>query len=374
MDCIPHHLIFDFLEIQDTLALREMNKSMVVSVAQYPWLSMNIPVFQIWKWRLCYPHAKAVWYQGERPLLYVPRRVTHLRMDHSRVRDCFFRARLTSIRLYKCNGISPRGLALGKTLMTADFSYSKIPSWALCYLTALKRLKVAGCNVSGSDFLRLVNLTSLDVSETAIQTLPALPKLKYLCADSCDNIRELDNLSNGALTHLSICNVYVRSLPTGLHEIVMSGSDGDDGVLDALRGVKKMDLSFTRFDRLSPFQNTRSIKLCGAYLSGLRDLHGDLDFLDISGCAAVDPAIFGNLMVIKELVARDCDWIDNWSLRWVKEVHVLTVTCPLLSLMSRFRDLCLRLKVKVLITCKCLQLVLAGPYEMRLCACNCSHA
>jgi len=366
MEDIPLHLVFVFLHIEDAIRVRVVSKWALESVTEFQWLSM-LPVFNVWKWRVCFPEAKALWYQGAAPLLYVPRRITHLRLEGVRVRECFFRARLTSVRLLHCYGISPR--CFTSALVTADFSGSRFPSWALALLVSVKSLTVKACKVRCKDIGTLVNLTSLDVSFTRIEHIPELPNLKLLHADSCPFIDTFANLSGYALSYLCASNIsYIRGLPTGLTRVCLSGSDGDDMILEALHGVKYVDLSYTKFHRYTPLQGASSIYARGACIGGLRDLH-ELDFLDISECSAVDPSVFSNIKCIKELVARNCDWIDNWALRWVKEVHVLTVTCPLLSFSGHFRQMCIRLKVKTLIACECLQERLQGPYEMRLCGC-----
>jgi hypothetical protein len=143
----------------------------------------------------------------------------------------------------------------------------------------------------------------------------------------------------------------VHDLPWGLKKVCLRNTCGPDDTLRPLVGVQEVDLSQTDYDRLAPLQGVRRLVLSEASLRGLRDLRGDVDYLDISDTMPHPPSTFG-FHRIGTLVLQNCNWVDVETFKYVHHVDELEMSC-IKQCARTMWFVCRQLHVKRVTTCVC---------------------
>jgi hypothetical protein len=349
----PPHLLLEYVTLFEAGVLRLVSTEFRDAVAAVPWTS-DYPVKRLKLWRACFPRAVSLFYVGKKPA-YLPRHLRFVRLDSVSLSTRLFeRNKLEKVSLHGCRNIG-YVLPYLSSLKTLDLSYAKFPGKALSHLTAVETLALRNCAwLTDDDLAPLTTLTTLDVSNTFYvdAVFPNLPNLRHLRLDGSTTL--LTTLPRLTLETLCACHMVYKlhDLPWGLKKVCLRNTCGPDDALRPLVGVQEVDLSQTDYDRLAPLQGVRRLICCdGASLRGLRDLRGDIDYLDISETAPHPPSTFG-FDRIGTLILLNCHWVDVDTFKYVQCVDELEMSCVKQCAFT-IRTVCKQLRVKRVTTCVC---------------------
>ncbi|KAI3691952.1 hypothetical protein L6452_31755 [Arctium lappa] len=256
------------------------------------------------------------------------------------IEDDFF-DRMTCLRVLNLSETNVKVLpSLSNLSNLRELFLSRCPSLielpSLESATRLEVLDVSHCgsleDIAYISFERMIHLQKLDLSETKIKYLPALPNpssLRQLVLKNCSVLQNLE--LNASLLNLEVLNL------AGIASLAPNGAE----LVKDMCNLQILDLSHTPLERLPSMSNLKKLahlSLAGCTcLETVPDFDGltKLEVLDLSGSSIKRLPHFSSSNNLRKLLLKDCVMVED-----VPDVEVNDLLAPTLRIPHEISHLC----------------------------------
>lgn len=350
--------VFEHLDLEEATQLRCLSRRFLRLVSSHEWETQPVACFNLAKWSICFPRATTLCYHSDE--IDVVGRFLLPHLKHVSLHNCVVMnsslENLHTLQLNQCLLVTAASFGHLKNLTFLDLTRcTEFDGCALFGLTKLTTLIVSACTqLLDCHFATLSNLTRLDVDSLHLTGDVCMnKKLKDFSARDAVVFRRFFQHLTG-LEKLDLANtvVPVASFHVCAATLVTINLDyvsWQGYGIEEMPHLKRASLRGTRFETLRPFRNAWWVDLTDAWLDGVRDFRGHLQFLNISLGSYSDPYFLCNLTSVNHLVSykcflpnrvfEECPTIENWS-----------VGCEILKHLKE-ETLLKKLKVQFMETC-----------------------
>jgi hypothetical protein len=306
--------VFQYLHLEEGTQVRCLSHRFLNLVTNHAWEAPAMHCFNLVKWSKCFPRATTLCYESDDDCVG---RFLLPHLKHVRLRLCVvLHASLENVhtlQLHRCLFVSSSTIEHLKHLTFLDVTQcTEFDGDALLGLTKLESLRVSECTqLLDGHFSTLCNLTRLDVDSLQLTGDVCMnKKLKEFSA--CDTIffqsffhhlvglEKLD-LSN---TVVSVASFHVCA--ASLVSLTLDYVSWQGYGIEEMPRLERVSLRGTRFETLRPFRRATWFDLTDAWLDGVRDLRGGLQYLNISLGSYSDHHFLCNLTSVINLVSYKC--------------------------------------------------------------------
>ena len=351
-------IILNFLSLEEATCLRQVNRNFLDMVRRNIWRVPAFQCFDLEKWRLCFPFARTIGYNS--PRIKDISEYLHPQLEHVQVCNCLVGGALflhlhtlslpfclnvtgdifknlvglTYLNVTYCTdfeGGALLGLTNLKTLI-AD-NCGQLQDEHFKTLQNLQMLNVGGCELWG-DFVCGKKLKWLQIPDTLIHSdiFKHLNGLEYLDAPCAIISQQSFYAAASTLTSVNLDYVELNSF-----ELVY------------MPNLKKASLRGTKFSTLRAFKMAKWFDLTDAWLDGIRDLRGSLDYLDVTGGIYKSPHFLTNLDYIDVLISYNCEF-NAKVFQFCPLVRFWSVGCHILEVLDQ-EQICAKMKTEFVESC-----------------------
>ena len=336
-------LILNYLSLEEATALRCANKNFLDKICRNVWRVHAHSCFDLSKWRSCFPYARAIGFNSRKikdVSEYLHPQLEFVEVCNCRVGGASF-AQLHTLALPFCLDVTGDIFEnlIGLTYLNVR-SCTEFNGDALLGLTNLKTLIADGCiQLQDQHFRTLENLQMLNVGGCEFWgDFLCKKKLKWLqIPDTLIHSDIFQHLNGLEYLDAPCAIISHRSFFVSASTLISVNLDYIDwlsGEIADMPNLNKASLRGTKFSTLRAFKTAKWFDLTDAWLDGIRDLRGSLDYLDVTGGTYRSPHFLTNLDYIDVLISYNCDF-NAKVFQFCPLVRFWSVGCQMLEVLDQ---------------------------------------
>jgi hypothetical protein len=340
--------------------VRGVNKAFLMHVENHAWDVTPHKCHDLIKWNKCFPSSIAIEYESdsfymEDVSFYLLPHLEYVFLQRCCIYGAAFR-NLHTLLVPSCNGLTGETFEHLQCLTTLDVSgCDGFKGKFLLELRGLTTLFVDGClQLVDEDFINLSNLGHLSIAgcEFLGDLLCNKPIKKLVLKGALLHGNAFQHLKGIETLDASNAVISAFSYSVSASTIVWLNLDGVEwGDFDVVKmpNLRMASLRETHFTTLRAFRATKRLDLTGAWLDGLRDFRGALDYLDVSRGTYSSPYFLTNIESIDVLVSYECNF-EPEVFECCPRVRCWSVGCRMLELLDQV-SICEKMQTEFVESC-----------------------